>query len=734
MRKKRLLTILLLTFATISSSTPFNDPVVDRLCNLFRDNRVSMWEFFSYDIGDTAARPLFAAVYRKLIANAKNIEDVHYSVRGLIRTRSKEDEAFIVGMIGNPKVAPWIQRRLAEKLGQEGVKSAIPKIINLLSNTENDDNKAPIAVALAELGATEATEPILDLLGKNLRPYDQQSILEALEKWESLPESAAPLFLKLAKNEKELAIAASAAVILFRRYGRSDGKDLIENLLQNEKYPLSFSIEPAIRALKEMKDLKALQELRDRGTQQAPSELRKSRAYTEPILALAELGDESAIKTLREMGKLPEVERSVLEYLIKLSDKEATARLLKEAAMPWAKGAASPAVEATLDAISLLKDLPYSDTRRILEQQVRSENDRVRQQSLAVLAKKMVSRDFPLEKLPKQKNAVAESALVTALIRSQPAKIEWPDPQKFAEVCAIPLSREINYQGRKIPEEVQNNLGFGEQASKQRGGMCHVYSAVGLVEDACHRATGKYVDISEAYLVYRHLREVLWKKSTYSLKRHWDDRNPKYFLSGLQDGGMPYDTILKILGGQVCTEKEFPFTASFEKSLRKPFEESQEMLDKDAHEIRSQNLGARKTTEDLRASRRQVEEQIPHTVCKKWDNEVKCRLFGMKEEGFEEGITVKVSDPNLQECIQKLKPPVKKQDLGESELVALVRRGIPVLCLNYISYRESGQSGPHAFLVTGYDFSDDRRLFQIRDTNGANMGEHIQCAQALYFE
>lgn len=91
---------------------------------------------------------------------------------------------------------------------------------------------------------------------------------------------------------------------------------------------------------------------------------------------------------------------------------------------------------------------------------------------------------------------------------------------------------------------------FSKLSGMQRGGSCHIYSAVALIEAACFRGTGQRIKLSEEWYFFKHLQYKL-----FSERPNIEDTVRKGSITSI-DGGDPTDTIKRFKSGMLCIDSE----------------------------------------------------------------------------------------------------------------------------------------------------------------------------------
>jgi len=146
----------------------------------------------------------------------------------------------------------------------------------------------------------------------------------------------------------------------------------------------------------------------------------------------------------------------------------------------------------------------------------------------------------------------------------------------------------MKYNGKTYPVEVDLSTQLTRPNKLQVGGTCHVHAAVDLFEAACYRATGEHVNLSEAYLSYRHLRNRLNK--TIGTNLIGKTIKPRFLTS--RDGGWGGNTLDRILNHSVCTEEETEDPKEFYAFVRKAFRKAKERAEEKAKEISPSGIGS----------------------------------------------------------------------------------------------------------------------------------------------
>jgi len=281
-------------------------------------------------------------------------------------------------------------------------------------------------------------------------------------------------------------------------------------------------------------------------------------------------------------------------------------------------------------------------------------------------------------------------------------------------------SNEYQLSEQGFPDKVDLSYQFRKETKCQIGGTCHIFAATALMEGACYRATGKKIDISEAYFMYHHWRDVI-KSSRYDLSELYpadtnavDAENTRNMIFYF-DGGYPIETISRALSKSICTENEFPL----EKEFLKKISHHNKILNKIvADEIQKKSkIFGEKVGKAVAVAF--TEKSTKEYYCDKLDNTALCFIppSTVKKKSKEKGIIATSNDPDLRACFKKKPKVVNLEDPKEEVLLKLLRNKIPFVCSTFVSYGD-GKSGAHALVVTGYEMIEGERIYLARDSNG----------------
>lgn len=139
--------------------------------------------------------------------------------------------------------------------------------------------------------------------------------------------------------------------------------------------------------------------------------------------------------------------------------------------------------------------------------------------------------------------------------QAPPQEIIFPSGNKY------PSSVYLGSQVETHSHVIDNTRIF----ENQKGGTCHIYSAANLFEATCFRYLKVRLNISDGYLVYRHLREYFAKSKSIEIS---DKHSHGMFIAPHIDGGFPKETLQRIFRGSVCTESTCPFDEPLEGFLK----------------------------------------------------------------------------------------------------------------------------------------------------------------------
>ncbi len=338
--------------------------------------------------------------------------------------------------------------------------------------------------------------------------------------------------------------------------------------------------------------------------------------------------------------------------------------------------------------------------------------------------------------------------------------------QVFAQTKAVDLSHQ-----------------FRATVQEQIGGSCHVYSQTALVEAACYRALGKYLDISEGSLIEKHLVNEMEEEGKSCMKQENLARIPGYQIVSNQIDGATNntETIKIILDGDVCLETEFPTSRPVFKRIQKVIQALDEYNTngsfRDAAKINQTEK--QKTV----VAKKEIEKQILKDELKL--NELKqtnayykntLQILTLEYQIYNEKLKVESLQKQLDESIErrvehqkKLKTSYQKtvydailrglkKDLAKtptetasvdlkkclshdlsfevtkspttSQITELLDKKLPILCSGVVE-----TIGPHQTLIVGYRRNAKGKIeFLLRDSQKAASvwGMKFSCEEILW--
>ncbi len=313
--------------------------------------------------------------------------------------------------------------------------------------------------------------------------------------------------------------------------------------------------------------------------------------------------------------------------------------------------------------------------------------------------------------------------------------------------------------------------------SAQQAGNCHTIAASEFLESSCFMQTRKRVQISRAYLFYRHLRASLLRDPPTLVD---GKKPPKEEGITPMDGGDELNDLKRILKGDVCAANEVKSGDEFYQALSAAYSQALESATSQYHDgvstrkllgglgggaaglgiawfvrqlkdafapeaplnARRGHRGRRRQQSskcdrffallgpvitavstvggaDLgaamgRALRGKDEAQQRLALLDKLDA-IAAKTLGLTERDKNNGYVCHTKDPDLQSCIQNFS--CSAGAVGEEQILSDLRQGQPVVCGGLYSFSD-GVSGGHAALITGYGHDEAGHLLFLLHTFG----------------
>jgi hypothetical protein len=350
----------------------------------------------------------------------------------------------------------------------------------------------------------------------------------------------------------------------------------------------------------------------------------------------------------------------------------------------------------------------------------------------------------------------------------------------------------VQYNGKNYPSSTDLSYQSRTNLPIQNGGFCHAFAAARLVEAACQRITGKKLDISEDYLVLRHLSSKVRENKEYDLERTKSSGNATYF-----DGGWAFTSLKRVIESRsVLLEDEFNIQPDYIYEIRsiinnysrakyfarmdlvatsgetmgyhgemdflKQIEnivdtisslnetvadltEQRECSEKGgmmnltktakiSMEIYKLETRRDKLLDNLLPSLELADKETLEALKSKVDESLRAgTVFPFKTQSGE--IRGETTDRTLRNCLSKVRARKVKytKELG----LSLLARGIPYLCSG--KYNLNGVSGNHVSMRTGYRYNEKMKgniEWQHYDSNNSEQtwGWSGGCNNIIYIE
>jgi hypothetical protein len=390
--------------------------------------------------------------------------------------------------------------------------------------------------------------------------------------------------------------------------------------------------------------------------------------------------------------------------------------------------------------LAVLKDEDIAPT---LLKMLKSDDKKVRESALEGLG--ALGDNSHLERIKpflKDKDEDLAEAALTATLKLDPRALsgvtEYNVARTLYNVTWKPSGR-IGYGDRRFNAEVNLSTHFASDIAIQSGGSCHIFAASALFSEACYRKTGKWVDMSEAYLFSQHLRAEFGGRSRYGVAEHKKESGLG-MLTAL-DGGdakiAPGDTLDRMLEGKTCSRDCFPFDATFREAIREPIRKNLGPLEERLKVIEET---APVGNEELRETKKQRREFVTRWYEGRVPGEV-CGSLRDHETGHLRKQTPE-EEAAIRNCIGSVGRYVvkKEREFDVGDLLGLLDRGIPILCVGTFEFGP-GSEGGHASMLVGYRYNrtSPHITWFFRDSNsksvkeGTVQGDGSACRRIYYF-
>lgn len=316
---------------------------------------------------------------------------------------------------------------------------------------------------------------------------------------------------------------------------------------------------------------------------------------------------------------------------------------------------------------------------------------------------------------------VRVSTLISCLFLAFGAEVE------VAFSCYMAIGEHVE----NVPCTVDLSDQFSHPSTKQRWSTCHIHSAVSIVEAACKRKYGIQVDLSEAYLYYRHLQARLAQVKELS---------PPSFYEGLYSldapfamGGNAEETVHRILEGSVCTEKEFASVQEFTDEVHQAVIAAK-WKNLPAPAIKNPELTEIELNADQQFNQmfnstylRWVSKRIPRSRDQSYLSDLKNEIDQIAltsrltpSNWSEQGFSLLTEDFELHQCLTIAPLKFRTESFSFEKAVHLLMKGIPFICEGNMFYKtHAAEQSGHSVVVKGYSVNKSGRGFRvlIRDSN-----------------
>lgn len=263
------------------------------------------------------------------------------------------------------------------------------------------------------------------------------------------------------------------------------------------------------------------------------------------------------------------------------------------------------------------------------------------------------------------------------------------------------------FTDNQLENRVDLSPQFASCVSIQKGGSCHVFSSVALLEAACYRrlkaqgvpADKAHLDLSEARVFAEHLKQKYENVAPKDLNLRADAASFTPY-----DGGDAYQNLVAMTQkGEACTESQIPFGPSFEHSL-------------DSAKVAAITLQLTLANSPAMAKDSAFyKEAFQKSFCQRMTNYESC----------DESSAPTPEEQKLRLCInQWSSPEPKTMPYTDEDAIRLLNKGIPFICSGYLQLGTDGTIGSHATTIVGYqrlentsDRSKSDVTWFIRDSN-----------------
>lgn len=291
---------------------------------------------------------------------------------------------------------------------------------------------------------------------------------------------------------------------------------------------------------------------------------------------------------------------------------------------------------------------------------------------------------------------------------------------------------------------------FSPRVPLQVGQTCHISAAVALWEAACFKKTGKRVDISEGYQIYKHLEQQIQKRPSYDVLSFLLLKDGP--LTDF-DGGDIRDTLARLKAGNALVESEFTSESFYQKvrlfsSRFLSFVRDQIRQTLPSEHEKIQKHEASRFPEiflaNLEKSARESLNSSSLMVARFGQDPSRPLDFAPID------VKVKSLDSTLAQCsgFQEKSEDFRgfKYQFGnfEQKAVDLLKRGIPFACTKNLDVTTEEQAARglkatemHALVVVAYryDYASKQHVFLARSSSHAGLVEFSKpCFKITYLD
>ncbi len=269
----------------------------------------------------------------------------------------------------------------------------------------------------------------------------------------------------------------------------------------------------------------------------------------------------------------------------------------------------------------------------------------------------------------------------------------------FISLLATFAHAEIKFpSGDSYPDSMDLKNQFNEVSEKQSFGACHIYAAVGAIETACSRHTGKKIKLSEAYEFYRHSRIQLDNPNSY---KFIIDTKDGQFSSN--DAGAYEVTLSRIINEGTMNSSQFSMG---------------DIKDALVQANRIRNTYSSLSPEQRKKLINEFEEQVRKALKQSYDKkflELATNDYDKTEHGYK--LKLQNDNPASQCDFQEMR--YKGIRSTPESMVAFLAKGFPVICQYYFDEKKP-ERGQHVVIYGGYAKRPDLKDgigFMIRNSN-----------------